>query len=220
MRFCNILAALALAPAVLSMPSHLYRRCDNETGTENGTAEPPVAALPDCDIAGLKQPESILQPPTANMKLMMVALGQGTQNYTCGANLTAPPSAIGAVATLFDASCDLVSAPQITTKQLGSIEEDAKSIGAHFFVDNTTPDFDILGLGNTRAKKTEECDAPNAAADIKWLRLTAQADGSTSSVKEIYRLNTVGGHAPTSCEGKAQGDIVTVEYQAQYWIYA
>ncbi|EAT84796.2 hypothetical protein SNOG_07330 [Parastagonospora nodorum SN15] len=220
MRASTILAAFALAPSVLSMPSHLYRRCDNETGTENGTAEPPVPALPVCNLAGLKQPDSVLQPPTADMKLMMVALGEGTQNYTCGANLTAPPSAIGAVATLFDASCDLVNSPPISTQQLGSIEEDAKSIGAHFFVDNTTPDFDILGLGNTRAKKTEECAAPNPTGDVKWLRLTAQADGSTSAVKEIYRLNTVGGLAPKSCEGKAVGDIVTVEYQAQYWIYA
>jgi hypothetical protein len=39
-------------------------------------------------------------------------------------------------------------------------------------------------------------------------------------VKEIYRLNTVGGMAPATCEGKKVGDVVVVPYQAQYWIYA
>jgi hypothetical protein len=214
MHASTIVAALALAPAVLCAPSHYFKRCDNDTvGADNTTA-------PTCDLSSLVQPSSVLQPPSNDMKLVMVALGEGTQNYTCGANLTAAPTAIGAVATLFDASCAMVDSPGIPTVQLGSIEEDAKSIGAHFFVDNTTPDFDIIGLGNTQAKKSEDCNAPNPTADVKWLRLTAQAAGSTSNVKEVYRLNTVGGMAPKTCEGKAAGDVVTVEYQAQYWIYA
>jgi hypothetical protein len=148
----------------------------------------------------------------------MVALGEGTQNYTCGANLTAAPSAIGAVAQLFDASCALSDDPTTETTELGSIEETA-AIGAHFFVDSTTPDFDIIGLGNTQAKKAQDCNAPKPTADVKWLRLEAQA-GSTSTVKQVYRLNTVGGVAPPTCEGKAVGDVVTVKYEAQYWIYA
>jgi hypothetical protein len=209
-----IFAAFALAPTVFSMPSHFYRRCANETAADNSTA------APTCDLSNLVQPSSTLKAPSPDMNLVLVALGEGTQNYTCGANLTAAPTAIGAVATLFDASCAMVNSPGASTVQLGSIEESAKSIGAHFFVDNTTPDFDIIGLGNTQAKKSEDCNAPNPTADVKWLRLTAQVAGSTSSVKEIYRLNTVGGLAPSTCEGKAVGDVVTVEYQAQYWVYA
>jgi hypothetical protein len=68
--------------------------------------------------------------------------------------------------------------------------------------------------------QAEECNAPDPAADVKWLRLQAQAAGSTSTVKQIYRLNTVGGLAPKSCAGMAQGQVVTVQYEAQYWIYA
>jgi hypothetical protein len=213
------LAAIALLPSTLAAPSRLpmpyFRRCDNETAT-NATAP----ATPKCDLSKVSQPTSVLTPPTADMQLVLVAFGDGTQNYTCGANLTAPPTAIGAVAQLFDASCAVAEDPAAETTALGVIEESAKSIGAHFFVDNTTPDFDIIGLGNTQAKKAEDCNAPNPAADVKWLRLEAKADGSTSNVKQIYRLNTVGGLAPANCEGKAQGDVVTVAYQAQYWIYA
>lgn len=94
------------------------------------------------------------------------------------------------------------------------------SIGEHFFVDNTTPAFAILRLGNTQVKKAEEAPAPNAAQDVKWLRLQTQASGTTSEVKQVYRLNTVGGLAPATCEGKAVGETITVNYSAQYWLYA
>jgi hypothetical protein len=213
------LTALALLPSALAMPSRLptaiSRRCANETATNATTP-----AAPTCDLSKIQQPVSTLKQPTPDMNLVLVAFGEGTQNYTCGANLTAPPSAIGAVAQLFDASCEIANDPGAQTVALGMIEESAKSIGAHFFVDNTTPDFDIIGLGNTQAKKAEDCNAPQPTADVKWLRLEAKAEGSSSSVKEIYRLNTVGGMAPATCEGKKVGDVVVVPYQAQYWIYA
>jgi hypothetical protein len=218
-----ILTAAALLPTAFAapsrLPSHYFKRCANETAI-NSTAPDTAPAVPSCDLSGLSQPASTLAPPGSDLQLVLVALGEGTQNYTCGANLTAAPTAIGAVAQLFDASCALSNDPSAGTKALGSIEESAKSIGAHFFVDTTTPDFDIIGLGNTQAKKVEDCNAPSPTADVKWLRLEAQAQGSTSAVKQIYRLNTVGGLAPGSCEGRAAGDIVTVDYQAQYWIYA
>ncbi|KAF2024354.1 hypothetical protein EK21DRAFT_104718 [Setomelanomma holmii] len=213
----TLLYTVFAAPSRL--PAHHFRRCANETAI-NSTTPGTAPATPSCDLSGLSQPASTLQPPASDTQLVLIALGQGTQNYTCGANLTAAPSAIGAVAQLFDASCALSSDPTASTTALGTIEESAKSIGAHFFLDTTTPDFDIVGLGNTQAKKVEDCNAPSSTADVKWLRLEAQAQGSTSSVKQIYRLNTVGGLAPSSCEGKAAGDIVTVKYEAQYWIYA
>jgi hypothetical protein len=143
----TLLATVSAAPPRL--PSSYYRRCANETS--NDTAPAPVTSS--CDLSGLSQPSHTLAPPSADLALVMVALGKGTQNYTCGANLTAAPAAIGAVAQLFDASCAMVNDPTAGTKALGMIEESAKSVGAHFFVDGTTPDFDIIGLGNTQAKK-------------------------------------------------------------------
>ncbi|KAH7392704.1 hypothetical protein BKA66DRAFT_376487, partial [Pyrenochaeta sp. MPI-SDFR-AT-0127] len=172
---------------------------------------------PSCDLSGVAQPANALTPPAADLSLVLIALGEGTQNYTCGADITLAPTAIGAVAQLFNASCALSNNPSADTPSLGFIEE-SPAIGSHFFFDSTTPDFDIIGLGNTRTKKAEEALAPQPSANIKWLRLEAQA-GSTSVVKQIYRLNTVGGLAPKSCEGRQAGEVVTVEYEAQYWLY-
>jgi hypothetical protein len=108
----------------------------------------------------------------------------------------------------------------VASGSLGSIEEGAASIGAHFFVDNTTPEFDIIGLGNTQVKKTENMTAPDAGQDVPWLLLEAKEQGSSSAVRRIYRLNTEGGVAPTSCAGFGAGETVAVSYEAQYWVYA
>jgi hypothetical protein len=166
--------------------------------TVNTTApgEPAGPAVPACDLSAIQQPASTLPAPTGD--LVLIAHGQGTQNYTC-ASAAATPSSIGAVAQLFNASCVLSSNPTVGTAALGSIQE-AASIGAHFFVDNTTPDFDIFSLGNTVAKKVDDVPAPNAVKDVKWLRLQAQdVAGTTSGVKEIYRLSTVSKFPCTNC---------------------
>jgi hypothetical protein len=144
----------------------------------------------------------------------MVAVGKGTQNYTCADSSSAPAS-IGAVAQLFDETCNLAANPSTATSALPA----AAPAGSHFFRDNTTPEFDVASLGNTVLKKAQDADAPNPASDVKWLRLAAQAAGTTSKVKEIYRVQTVGGKAPATCAGKAAGDVITVDYEAQYWFY-
>lgn len=172
-----------------------------------------------CNLSTVSHPASNLTAPTSDMKLVLIALGQGTQNYTC-ASSTSVPAAIGALAQLYNASCAVASNPSASTDSLASIAASSATIGTHFFVDNTTPDFDIQGLGNTEVKKAEDAAAPNPSADVKWLRLQAQATGTTSSVKQIYRLRTVGGVAPATCEGRTAGEVITVDYQAQYWVYA
>jgi hypothetical protein len=148
-----------------------------------------------------------MTPPTADVSLLLIALGRGTQNYTC-ATPDSEPSAIGAVAELYNATCS-ESGP--TT--------DNSIIGNHYFVDNTTPGFDIPSVGFTLVKKTDNMTAPDSQ-NVPWLLLENQEEGSSSPVRMIYRLNTVGGLAPKTCEGVAEGETVTVEYEAQYWIYA
>jgi hypothetical protein len=182
--------------------------CIRQDGTANATA--PAA----CDLSNVSQPANSLTPPSLDLRLILIAHGQGTQNYTC-ATQNSTPSAIGAVAQLFNASCERGN----LNETLNNIVQ-AAAIGNHFFADLTTPDFDIEALGNTRTKKVEEVAAPNPSTDIKWLRLQAQESGTTSQVKYIYRLNTVGGLAPASCAGQAEGEVVTVPYEAQYWMYA
>ncbi|KAJ4368981.1 hypothetical protein N0V83_006063 [Neocucurbitaria cava] len=207
-----LLSAIALVlPLTLAAPAPPRGPPSSPTPSEAAKTPPPP-------------PRPLRQPPAPTPiqqqhRLVLVALGTGTQNYTCSTDLTAAPAAIGALAQLFNASCALSSDPTASTQSLGSIEESA-SIGAHFFLDSTTPDFDITGLGNTEAKKAEEIVSPQGSENVKWLRLTAQATGTTSSVKEIYRLNTVGGVAPANCAGRTAGEVVTVDYQAQYWVYA
>ncbi len=68
-------------------------------------------------------------------------------------------------------------------------------------------------------KKVQAINATQPAENVQLLRLVAQTQGSTSEVKQVYRLNTQGGVAPSSCEGRGVGEVVTVEYSAQYWFY-
>jgi hypothetical protein len=195
------IAALALplalaAPAPHRLPESVFRRQLNDT----------------CGLATLQQPPSTLTPPGDHDQLVLIALGQGTQNYTC-AGETATPASIGAVAELFNASCAVAQ-----KTSLGSVAEDANAVGQHFVVDNTTPEFDIIGLGNTQLKKNQSAPAPNAATDVPWLKLNAV--NTNTAVRSIYRLNTQGGVAPATCAGQAAGAVVQVQYEAQYWVYA
>lgn len=179
--------------------------CPFQNGTTNVTTG--------CDLNIVRQPANALTPPSPDLRLVLVARGEGTQNFTC-ATPNSTPSAIGAIAVLFNVSCE-VADPSVAQNNMAQ----AAGIGNHFFADLTTPDFDIPSLGNTKTKKVEEVTAPNPSTDIKWLRLQAQSD-STSQVKYIYRLNTAGGLAPTTCAGRSEGEVITVQYHAQYWIYS
>lgn len=200
MLYSSIFAACAL-PLTLAAPF-----CTRQNVTVNGNAT--------CDLSNISQPANALTPPSADLRLVLIARGEGTQNYTCATPASAP-SAIGAIAELYNASCAVAN----PTEAQNNVVQ-AAAIGNHFFADLTTPDFNIPGLGNTKSKKIEEVAAPNPSADVKWLRLQAQTEGTTSQIKFIYRLNTVGGLAPANCESRAAGEVVTVQYQAQYWIYA
>lgn len=162
-----------------------------------------------CDLTGIQQPSNTMTPPAAGLQLALIARGQGTQNYTC-ADATSKPASFGALANLFNASCTVASGG------LGNVAEE--DIGMHFFADATTPEFDIIGLADTQLKKVESMAAPKAT-DVPWLKLDAVA-GSTSPVKEIYRLNTAGGVAPADCSGQQPNSVVTVSYSAEYWVYA
>ncbi|KAL5444077.1 hypothetical protein PMIN06_008499 [Paraphaeosphaeria minitans] len=196
-----IVAAVALpltlaAPAPYRLPESMFRRQLNDT----------------CGLSTVQQPPSKLTPPGDHNQLVLIALGQGTQNYTC-TNETAVPASVGAVADLFNALCAVSH-----KTSLGSVAEDANAVGQHFFLDNTTPEFDIIGLGNTQLKKAEADPAPNAATDVPWLKL--DATNTNTAVRSIYRLDTKGGVAPATCAGQAAGAVVQVNYEAQYWVYA
>jgi len=198
-----------------------------------------------CDLKNAVMPAAPipLPPPTAGLTLAHVAIGRGSQNYTCDpTNSTAAPVAAGAVATLFNVSClaadmpDLLSRicpialdlPIPTSADYNSPLYQGMS-GKHYFTDSKTPYFDldtgVHAYGYGAFKKGDSTPAPedgvpgpynSGNGPVAWLRLDAKSqDGQV--FKEVYRLNTAGGQPPKTCEGMAEA--FEVPYAAEYWLY-
>ena len=174
------------------------------------------------------------------LTLKHVAVGRGTQNYTCDTkNETAVPVANGAMATLFNASCvaaaypDLLnSIPRVALQFNLTKGESATTVlapsnlsvsGHHFFEAATTPFFNLtstaMALGEMPCSMNATTPAPADAARgqqgeaaVAWLKLLAR-DGATGDLQEVYRLETAGGSAPKSCQGLPE--TFEVQYSAQ-----
>jgi hypothetical protein len=171
------------------------------------------------------------------LTLKHVAVGRGTQNYTCDTtNATAAPVQIGAMATLFNASCIASTYPDLITlitkmalqftlttdeTQLGPAN--LAISGQHFFTNTTTPFFNLdrpsLALGeapcaklNSTAAPADAPKGPNGSAAVPWLKLQARA-GATGNLEEVYRLETAGGSAPATCGGMPA--TFEVQYSAE-----
>ncbi|CAK7264072.1 hypothetical protein SEPCBS57363_000885 [Sporothrix epigloea] len=195
-----------------------------------------------------------LPPPSPGLFLKHVAIGRGTQNYTCDAdNATAVPIAAGALATLFNASCIAATYPDvlnllprvvlpfnltnndITADETRLFPTNLKLSGHHYFETATTPFFNLdtftAHMGRLPCAKNNTQKAPSATAigsetdnrgqqgepAVPWLKLVAKA-GATGGLQEAYRLQTMGGSAPSTCAGMPAA--FTVQYAAQYWFYA
>lgn len=176
-----------------------------------------------------------LPAPATGLKLSHVAIGRGTQNYTCAANpnTSTAPKAVGAIATLFNATCQAVRAPavladvtalalnyQIPSSQIADIMQS----GHHEFTEKGVPLFklvtDKVNFGYVQAKPAANSTAPttavkgtNGLGTVAWLKL----DAVEGDYKSVFRINTAGGTAPKTCEG-LEGDF-TVPYSAEYWFY-
>ncbi|KAI1654872.1 hypothetical protein F4813DRAFT_190713 [Daldinia decipiens] len=203
-----------------------------------------MSSAPICDISRAQMataPEP-LTPPSPGLILKHVAIGRGTQNYTCDTtNATAVPVAAGAVATLFNASCvastypDLLNLlPKLALQFNLTAQEDARMgptnliiSGKHFFTNNTTPFFNLdttqNQIGEASCSKDSQTNAPADAPKgqqgekaVPWLRLKTQS-GSTGNLQEVYRIETAGGSAPATCQG--QPAAFEVQYAAQYWFW-
>ncbi|KAK1774883.1 hypothetical protein QBC45DRAFT_384545 [Copromyces sp. CBS 386.78] len=130
------------------------------------------SAVPTCDLSKVVMPQapSPLPAPSFGLNLKHVALGRGTQNYTCDTtNATAVPVANGAVASLFNASCIVSAYPDIGAMlsgvsmnfNLSNLASIASSLspsflkqtlaptsgmavsGAHYFTNASTPFFNM-----------------------------------------------------------------------------
>lgn len=171
-------------------------------------------------------------------------MGRGTQNYTCDlSNSTAVPAAVGAVASLWNATCLSADSPLLLSKvpnialELPTPDATIESSAAfrdlsghHYFTDLTTAFFNLdTAIANYSAggfKKVNATAAPSDAAKgqngkgygaVPWLKL--QSKNTEGCVfKEVYRINTAGGQPPATCTG--QKAAFEVEYSAEYWFYA
>lgn len=181
--------------ALASSFSHIYHQLDN---ISLGNCSLVKATLP------LKATESPLPVPSARLALKYIALGQGTQNYTCPPNSpsdkksTIKPEAIGAVATLFDASC-LTAASENILHEVPAIISRAPLeslafmaalmaqgtrssnliIGEHHFNAGGDPVFDLNLSGSNSwiaTNKNASVPAPKSASgssdDVPWLKLS------------------------------------------------
>ncbi|KAI9792474.1 MAG: hypothetical protein M1833_001087 [Piccolia ochrophora] len=184
---------------------------------------PPACNLDRCQMPAAPTP---LPPPSAGLKVVHVAIGRGTQNYTCtDATEASTPVAVGAVAALYNATCTAANYPEILAKAPNATlqfptpsgESDISPAqlvlsGRHFFNGGGTPIFDLVtkrhSYGILFGAKNASSPAPRyntkgqnnkGHGSVPWLKLT-QKDGSLG-FKEAYRVNTAGGNPPPNCKG-------------------
>ncbi|KAL1882455.1 hypothetical protein Plec18167_002871 [Paecilomyces lecythidis] len=205
------------------------------------------AVSPTCDTSKITLPAqaSELPAPPAGQKVLHVAVGRGTQNYTCAdSTANTEPAAIGAVASLYNATCIAANYPALISMAPGvviNIALPTKSsstlppanldlLGHHFFEDSTTPVFNLdttseRQYGIAISKKKASMNAPSNAVKgqhnagngaVAWLYLEA-VNGTVGDYKSIYRVNTAGGNPPATCEGMDK--TFTVQYSADYYFY-
>lgn len=190
-----------------------------------------------CDLSNVVLPVAPTPLPSVGEghTLRHIAIGRGIQNYTC-ASADAAPVAIGAVATLFNATCDSARLNErvmtdITTLALNYAiptgpEADQRLSGHHYFTDKKVPMFDLRTEGSNygyvqatpdvvkSAAPQDASAGPNQMGSVAWLKLNA-VEGD---YKEVYRVHTAGGAPPKTCD--SMGSAFSVEYSAQYWFYA
>lgn len=153
-----------------------------------------LSSLPTCDLSKARMPVVAgvdgLPAPDDGTKVRHVAVGRGTQNYTCDPNNDSiAPKAAGAVATLFNASCLAALHPDVLSSmpamavhfkledtekhfKLGDTENLGPTAmvksGLHYFTDGSTPHFDMDTPKETIAQvdcaKDGSSNAPATAA--------------------------------------------------------
>jgi len=171
-----------------------------------------------------------------------IALGVGTQNYTCSA--AGAWVSAGALADMYDVSCIAHASPTILDKlpsfalSLESklpasviasidklIDHPPFELGVHYFIPaasgtGLSPKWDFASSqGNPDdyvvAAKVGDLPAPTGTGDVDWLELSGKSGDLANTV---FRINTAGGTASGSCTPGAP--LLAVEYTAIYWFFA
>ena len=144
--------------------------------------------------------QSLLSPP-AEARLLLRAVAEGVQIYTCAVQGSA------AVWTL--------KAPEAVLRDATGMQV----IGKHFAGPSWQANDGSTVVGEVAAR----ADAPGGNA-IPWLLLRAKSHSGAGQFAEIafvQRIDTVGGLAPAGgCEASTQGKEARVPYSATYMFYA
>lgn len=164
-----------------------------------------------------------------------MAVGRGIQNYTC-ATSSSIPVALGAIATLFDATSlaytninalnaippTVVYLP-VPSNELFTASGMFPVLGHHFFDSASTPSFVFTNGKALYAGKTGDIKAP-ATADkgpmgtgaVDWLSLVKKATYTSNGLSEVYRVETAGGMQETNC---TVAGVMSIPYSALYWFF-
>ncbi|KAI1326886.1 hypothetical protein F5Y16DRAFT_220088 [Xylariaceae sp. FL0255] len=204
-----------------------------------------------CDLSKAQMPTITgLGAVDSGLVLKHVAIGRGTQNYTCDlSNATAAPAQVGALATLFNASCVAASYPSVmqqlprlalaynvTTADDGAPATTQDSLGPtnmyvsgkHLFLNTTTPFFNLDTTngeyGQAAAHKTSSVTAPTDAPTGQ------QGEAAVTWLKlEANPGQATGGLANVFRVNTAGGSppascsgmpaTFQVQYAAEYWFW-
>lgn len=196
-----------------------------------------------CNLDGLTVPIAPTALPALGegLHIAHISVGWGTQNYTC-ANSTAKPVQVGALAHLYNVTCQAATTdPEIIHTNLdyfynfietnAGVRERTLS-GLHDFTADGVPRFNLStpehNYGIVTAKKDAGSDAPkhtptasaaanptsSALPDVPWLKLKATG----GDYKEVYRVYTRGGSAPSSCSESKIGAFEVPYFAVYYFV--
>ncbi|KAJ5513640.1 hypothetical protein N7463_003192 [Penicillium fimorum] len=225
--------------ALASSFSHIYHQLDKIN-------------IGNCSLANvsisLNATKSQLPVPSTNLTLKYVALGRGTQNYSCPSNAssdsktTVKPKATGAAATLFDASCIASSSlallheipALISTTPIGSlafmatlVAQGTRStnliIGEHYFDTDGVPIFD-MGLSGSKswiaASKIASSPAPKSKSKSKSCDDVPWLKLGHKKGKGIQEVyRVVTSQGDAPSTCAGQKAMIQVDYAAEYWFY-
>lgn len=177
-----------------------------------------------------------LPPPSSDQTLQFLALGRGTQNYSC-ASTESNPVAVGALAVLYDASPLLATTPGdlLYTLPDYALELAAPFVpltarGHHFFDSAGVPNFDLSSVGlyligatnasipAAQPQTTFGLPIPETLP-VNWLYLDAKNGGvGSTGLNGVYRVEVAGGEPPATC-ANITGTTFQVQYSALYVFY-
>ncbi|CAD6500798.1 BgTH12-06504 [Blumeria graminis f. sp. triticale] len=221
---------------------------DDKKSKDNKSKDQKSKDTGSCSVDSMNLPSDaakVLPPPSNGLKLRIITVGRGTQNYSCtNENGKTEPIALGAKATLFDTSCTASKSPQQfagfarsaldfdgSTDSAQFLDGTRPAVAAqHFFSARKTADFDFSNaasnkLGHFQVVLDKASPAPpgsqvgkNNVGDgaVPWLRAIGTDIGTGAKV-EIYRLHTAGGNPSKTCDGKPEN--FEVQYAAEYWVF-